>query len=60
MNNDSIDFKAVFGEGPFADVTDGTVNGGKPCRPIPYEEEPVCTCTPEERAFFEGGEAMRN
>jgi hypothetical protein len=49
MNNDSIDFKALFGEGPFADVTDGTVNGGKPCavgyscppwREVAVEREP--------------------
>jgi hypothetical protein len=69
----TIDYGSLFGMGPFyprrdeaADAGLVSCPGAQPCPP--FQEmtvateplEPVCTCTPEELAFFEGSEAMRN
>jgi hypothetical protein len=72
VENESIDFKAVFGDGAgFSEVAEAP-NTGKPCLGAtwqcpPFSEmtivteplELVCTCTPEETAYRQGAEDMR-
>lgn len=73
MNNESIDFKAVFGDGAgfypleTAETSCAPIPcpGAPPCPPVQEMTvvteplEPVCTCTPGEAAYREGAEAMR-
>lgn len=73
MNNESIDFKAVFGGGTgfypleTAETSCAPIPcpGAPACPPVQEMTvvteplEPVCTCTPGEAAYREGAEAMR-